>query len=103
MENRVAAKLMRLEMSDQLGKLLRGMPVILQETTKTDCVYLGMGTVEGLQQLEVVVKVFLDEEKHLMASVEVESSEVLSAPFKTEEEQTSFPSMATKAILSRMN
>lgn len=102
MENRVAAKLMRIEMSAQLGKLLRGMPVLLQETTKTDCVYLGMGTVEGLEHLEVVVRVFLDDGK-LMASVDVENSEVLKAPFKTEEEQTSFPSMATKAILSRMN
>jgi hypothetical protein len=98
------AKLMRLKMSAQLGDLLRGLPVSVRESTKTDCVYLGRGFLTaGAERPDVTVRVFLKKGKP-MASLESKMARIeLVSPFDTEEERSSFPEKAVKAITSSMN
>jgi len=101
MEQRVAAKLARLTMSAELGKMLTAIPVDVRENAKTDCVYLGSGTVRGLEGTKVTVTVSLKRGKKV-AAVQIGEKE-FSGPFDTETEQETFPSGATRFIMSRMN
>lgn len=101
MERRVTAKLMRLEMSPELGRMLKNIPVEVRENVKTNHIYLGEGVARGLERLELEVRVFLFDGKK-MASVKV-SNKLHIAPFGTVKEQEEFAREATKTILSKMN
>lgn len=98
------AKLMRLTMSAQLGDLLRGLPVSVRESTKTDCVYFGKGFLTaGKERPDVTVRVFL-EGGRTMASLKSKMARIeLTGPFDTEEARSSFPEKAVQAINSSMN
>jgi len=91
-------------MSEELGKMLSGIPVAVSENTKTDCVYLGRGVLTaGMQHPDVTVRVFLKDGKP-MASVESKRALIeLVAPFGTKEEQELFPGLVLKAVANSMN
>ncbi len=88
-------------MSSELRKMIDGIPVDVWENTKTDCVYMGSGTVQGLEKTEVTVLVFLRDGKKV-ASVRTWDREH-SGPFETAREQEAFTAGAKRFILSGMN
>lgn len=97
---------MRLTMSEQLSRMLQAMPVRLREDVKADCVYLGVGYLDGesLEKPDVAVRVFLSPEGRTLASISSkEAGYTFSAPFDTEAERQAFPEEAKRIIFSKMN
>lgn len=92
-------------MSEQLGRMLRSIPASLTENVKTDCVYLGTGSLTvGHDRPDVSIRVFLSGEGKTMASIRSKKAMLdVVAPFGTEEEQAAFPKKAVRAIVAGMN
>ncbi len=92
-------------MSEPLGRMLRDVPVQVQERTKTGCVYLGEGNISsGFERPDVTIRVFLAEGGRLRASLMSHKGQVKHVgPFGTPEEQERFARQATHAIHMRMN
>ena len=104
MKRRAIARLMRLTMSEPLGRMLRDIPVQVREQMKTECVYFGEGNISGFERPDVTIRVFLAEGGRLRASLMSRKSGVEHAgPFGTQEEQDAFAQKATQAIHMSMN
>lgn len=103
MEKRVVEKALRLRMSEELGRMLSGIPVEVREQ-RAEGVYKGTGVlVAGMERPDVELRVFLDGRELRASMVSKKARIEFTAPFATADQRSDFLEIAKTAIRRSMN
>ena len=90
-------------MSEELGRMLRGIPAMVEERS-SDGVYKGIGVLTaGMERPDVELRVFLEGGELKASMVSKKARIELLEPFATIEQRTAFMEKAQRAINSSMN